>query len=296
MNFKRTWQKFAPVILQNRINLLTDTPHNKKKRREFIEHYRQKEALTNEESEALGFFKNHRYSSFPFKWSLKYDRYFPDIYLDEANSFHYVMFEGKKLYFPKSYSQNQIVWTMRSILKEQDCRSAHLYLTSEFQIEEGTIMIDGGVAEGSLPLSLIEKLKQLYLIECNLEWIEALNLTFAPWRDKVEIIGKYLSDTTDDQNVCIDELLEVKEDEKYFVKIDVEGYEKLALKGMAEFFQKVKNLKMCLCTYHKENDAKDLEQFVIEKKLIYEFSDSHLLYDNEDKVPTFRKALIRAKR
>jgi hypothetical protein len=289
-------QKYAPIMNQNRINLLTDTPHNKKKRREFIEHYRQKEALTNEESEALGFFKNHRYSSFPFKWSLKYDRYFPDIYLDETNSFHYVMFEGKKLYFPKKYSPHQIIWTVRSILKEQDVRSAHLYLTSEFQIEEETIMIDGGVAEGSLPLSLIEKLKQLYLIECNLEWIEALNLTFAPWRDKVEIIGKYLSDTTNDQNVCIDELLEVKEDEKYFVKIDVEGYEKLALKGMTEFFQKVKKLKMCLCTYHKENDAKDLEQFVIEKKLIYEFSDSHLLYDNEDKVPTFRKALIRAKR
>ena len=121
-----------------------------------------------------------------------------------------------------------------------------------------------------------------------------MKLTFAPWKEKVEIVTKYLSDITDEQHVSIDNLVEVKEEEKYFIKLDVEGYEKQTLKGMNRFFSQVKNLKMCVCTYHFENDAVEISKMLENREMSYEFSEGWLLFSMENKMPSFRKALIRA--
>ena len=295
-SLKLIWQKIAPQYIQSFVNIYTDTSENKEKRKKVLSYYesKRKSELSVEERDVIRFFQHHRYSPFPYRWTLKYDKLIPEVLFDDTVSFYYILFEGKRLYFPKNFTRNQVIWTMRSILKEQDEKSAHLYLTDTFQVENDSIMVDGGVAEGSLSLSLIEKLKKLYLIECEPNWLEALRLTFSPWKDKVEIIGKYLSDTADEQNVSIDSLLEVKADEKYLIKLDVEGYEKQALKGMNHFFSKVKNLKMCVCTYHFDNDAVDIHHMLKDKRLNCEFSDGYLLFDNENELPTFRKALIRA--
>ena len=295
-SLKLIWQKSAPLFIQNFLNIFTDSLENKAKRKKILNYYRNKakNKLTWEESELIRFLKHHRYSPFPFQCALKYDNLIPEVLFDESVSFHYVLFEGKKLYFPRNFTRNQVMWTMRSISKEQDKKSAHLYLTDAFQVENGSIMVDGGVAEGSLSLSLIEKLKKLYLIECEPNWNEALKLTFAPWKEKVEIVTKYLSDITDEQHVSIDNLVEVKEEEKYFIKLDVEGYEKQTLKGMNRFFSQVKNLKMCVCTYHFENDAVEISKMLENREMSYEFSEGWLLFSMENKMPSFRKALIRA--
>ncbi len=295
---KLIWQKYAPLGIQSLINIYTDSPTNKEKRKKLLRYYQSKSGneLSQEERDAFCFFKRHRYSPFPFKWTLKYDKLIPEIFFDDSVSFHYVLFEGKKLYFPGNYSRNQVMWTMRSILKEQDRNSAHLYLTENFRVDEGSIMVDGGVAEGSLSLSLIEKVKKLYLIECEPSWIEALNLTFAPWKEKVEIIGKYLSDKTDEHNITIDSILEADENGKYFIKLDVEGYEKQTLNGMNNFFAKVRDLKMCVCTYHYENDAAELEKMLKDRGMSCEFSESRLLFSMHGEIPSFRKALIRARK
>ena len=297
-SIKLIWQKVAPLQIQSLINLYTDTPVNKEKRKAFLRNAksRKKSELTPEEVEAIRFFKTHRFSPFPFRWTLKYDNLMVDVLYDDSVSFYYVLFEGKRLYFPKNYTRNQVIWTMRSILKEQDQKSAHLYLTEDFQVEEGTIMIDGGVAEGSLSLSLIEKVKKLYLIECEPNWVEALQLTFAPWKDKVVFIGKYLSDKSDEQNINIDSMLEVNPQDKYFIKLDVEGYEKQTLIGMSHFFSVVKNLKMCVCTYHFQKDADEIYAILTGKGLKCEFSDGYLLFDQGSTFSTFRKALIRAEK
>jgi len=295
-SYKFYWQKYAPQSIQSVVKLYSDSDLNKARRSFLLKNSKPIKNQQTEIQEAISFLKTHRFSSLPYFWSLKYDNFTTEIYFDKQFSFHYIIFEGKKLYFPKHYSQFQILWTMRGILKEQDRNSAHCYLTDEFQVENGSIVIDGGVAEGSFSLSIIEKIKKLYLIECQPEWIEALKLTFFPWKDKVEIIGKYLSDSDSENTVSVDNFVEVQESEKYFVKFDIEGYEMLAFEGMKKFFDETKNLKMCVCTYHHEEDAQNINKYLTDKGLNCNFSDSYIVFVDENEVPGFRKALIRTEK
>lgn len=297
-SLKLIWQKQAPLYLQNSIKLFTDNEVNKTRRREVLKQYKNSttDSQPAEIVEAIKFLKRHCFSNFPYKWSLQYENYIPEIYIDSTNHFYYTIFEGKKLYYPKRYTENQVLWTVRSILKEQDINSPHLYLTDKFQIENNSILIDAGVAEGSFSLSTIEKVKKLYLIECEPDWLEALKFTFEPWKDKVVIVGKYLSDVVSDTSVSIDNIIEIDEKEKYFFKFDIEGYEKQAFAGMKNFFAKVKNLKMTVATYHNLNDANDINKILSNERLKCHFSESYLLFNNGNEIPNFRKAIIRAEK
>ena len=156
---KLLWQKFAPQSVQSLIQLYTDTDINKARRKKLIQNYRPASIQQAEIKEAIRYLKTHRFSPLPFFWTLKYDNYTTEVYFDSEVSFRYIIFEGKRLYFPKQYTDFQVLWTMRGILKEQDEHSPHLYLTPDFQLENDSILIDGGVAEGSFSLSVIEKVK-----------------------------------------------------------------------------------------------------------------------------------------
>jgi len=295
-SIKFYWQKYAPEFIQSLVKLYSDSEINKARRLYLLRNSKPIKNQPNQIQEAISFLKTHRFSPLPYFWSLKYDNFTTEIYFDEESSFHYIIFESKKLYFPKHYSQFQILWTMRGILKEQDIESAHCYLTDEFQVKNGSVVIDGGVAEGSFSLSNIEKIKKLYLIECQPEWIEALQLTFHPWKDKVEIIGKYLSDSDNENTVSVDSFIEINQKEDYFVKFDIEGYEMKAFQGMKKFFDETKNLKMCVCTYHHEEDAEIINKYLTNKGLNCNFSNSYIVFVDEKEVPSFRKALIRAQK
>ena|ERR1035437_5906520 len=137
-SLKLIWQKQAPLYLQNSIKLFTDNEVNKTRRREVLKQYKNSttDSQPAEIVEAIKFLKRHCFSNFPYKWSLQYENYIPEIYIDSTNHFYYTIFEGKKLYYPKRYTENQVLWTVRSILKEQDINSPHLYLTDKFQIEK----------------------------------------------------------------------------------------------------------------------------------------------------------------
>ena len=47
--------------------------------------------------------------------------------------------------------------------------------------------MDAGCAEGYTSLEVVEEVDHLYLFECDEAWIEALEATFALWREKVTI-------------------------------------------------------------------------------------------------------------
>ena len=38
----------------------------------------------------------------------------------KQNKFLYVWYEGKKMYFPKSFTSTEVVWAVRAALREQD--------------------------------------------------------------------------------------------------------------------------------------------------------------------------------
>ena len=85
--------------------------------------------------DGLFFLKFGKFSVQPFKWTLEYDRIIPDVRFCETHQRHYLLFSDKKLYFKKGYSLNYAQYLSRSLLKEQDIRSAHVYQTPDFQVE-----------------------------------------------------------------------------------------------------------------------------------------------------------------
>jgi len=183
------------------------------------------------------------------------------------------------------------------LMLEQDANSPHRYITNNFKVNDGDVVVDIGSAEGNFSLSNIEKIKKLYLVEADPGWNEALNATFAPWKDKVVILNKYASDKDDEQNISLDGLLQ-HEEKVNFIKIDVEGAEQQVLAGATVVVNKNKDLKVALCTYHRQDDAETFARLLTEKRFTIEFSNGYMIFINSDrsqfKPPYLRKGLIRA--
>lgn len=291
------FQKFFPTGLILFFRFIFESKELKFRRKAVLKRYNDSALLENSIiREGIRFLKCHKLTPFPYKWALKYDNLFPDVFFDNDHEMFYTKYCGHKLYYPKGYTKMRAIRATRCILKEQDPLSSHLYLTSDFNIEPDSIVVDAGVAEGNFALSVIDKVKRLYLIECNPTWVETLKVTFAPWKEKIVFVEKYLSDTDDDQFVTIDHLVQHAENEKYFVKMDIEGFEKQALAGMKQLLTKSGNLKMDICTYHQEDDLLQIGSMMDKYGLKYHVSDGYLLFSQQNETPAFRKTLIRAEK
>lgn len=85
-------------------------------------------------------------------------------------------------------------------------------------------------------LEIVDKAKHVYLFEAEESWIGDLEKTFAPWKEKVTIVRKYVSDIDDDNNVRLDSFFNKSILKPTFIKIDVEGAEMNVLNGCASLF------------------------------------------------------------
>lgn len=215
--------------------------------------------------------------------------------IDKACGLPYVNHEGKKLYFQKEATVKTLKNHYLSLLREQSPHSPHLYTNEHFDVKEGYIIYDIGSAEGIFALTHIDKAKYVVLFEADEEWLKALHATFAPWKDKVVIVPKYVSDIDDDQNSTISSF--IKENPHLvpdFIKIDVEGAEMKVMKGMGEHMGR-KGLKMAVTTYHYLNDYQEISAFLSQWGFLQEPSEGvTLLTLEEQRAPFFRKGLIRA--
>ena len=180
----------------------------------------------------------------------------------------YVMHEGKKLYFTKNKDEVGVKNNYIALAKEQDKNSPHCYLSEQdlkdiidYKKRGGYIrLFEFGTAEGMFSLKLSELVDEIHLFECKPEWIEALQLTFSPWKEKVSIINKYVTDKNDDNSVSLDEYLSGKPYEGLdIVKMDIEGAEIDALHGMKNFLRDSKNFKLFVCVYHNQEDEKQVK-------------------------------------
>lgn len=102
----------------------------------------------------------------------------------------------------------------------------------------GKTLLDIGSAEGFTALDTIEVTRFVYLFEYEDKWIEALQATFEPWKEKTMIVKKYISDHDDDVNAALDNFLKDKSRKDIFLKMDIEGAECMALQGCMELFAK----------------------------------------------------------
>lgn len=251
--------------------------------------------ITEEQREVISFLERNPLTIFPYPFSGDYSPEKVEVHTDPANDLPYVIQDGKKLYFKRRWSVKRIQRAYSDLSREQDPMSPHRYLSGTFAISDTDSLADIGAAEGNFALSVIEKIRKLYLVEYDQEWVEALNATFAPWKDKVVIIGKYLSDSDDAKNMRMDTLLEMHPDIS-FIKIDVDGFEQKVLNGSARTLAGVSPLKIALCTYHKNDDETVFTRILENNGFSVTPSRGYMIhyYDKKIKSPWLRRGLIRA--
>lgn len=206
-------------------------------------------------------------------------RNLPTVYYDSEAGMHYVFLGNKRMYYPKGHSEGSVMGQVCFFYLEQDENSPHRYLDDKFQVMEGDIVIDAGVAEGNFALDVVEKAKKVYLVECEHEWVEALEKTFEPWKEKVVIIEKMLGNQDDDTHIMIDSFVE--EGEVNFIKLDVEGAEIDSLKGASKVLENSKHVKCAICAYHRKNAEKDIRA-LLEEKGFYTTTTKGYMFFKED--------------
>ena len=180
-----------------------------------------------------------------------------------------------------------------SLITENDPESPHCYLSDDFKIGPDDVLVDVGCAEGLLSLDAVETAKKIYLFEYDDNFIEALKHTFDSWKDKVEIVKKFVSDNDEGDNISLDTFFEDKTDKPTFIKIDVEGAEQKVLNGMRRICESADNLKAAICTYHKRDDF-EIFSSTMRNNGFRVSASGYMLYPYDFEPPYFRRGLIRA--
>jgi hypothetical protein len=230
----------------------------------------------------------------PYPFVKSYEAKNIDVFKDAANGLFYVLQNGRKLYYSRKYNTVEAVQeSYNSLVVEQHPNSPHLYLKQGFEVAEGDFVMDIGAAEGNFSLDVVETAGKIIIVEAEEHWIEALKATFEPWKDKVEIIHKYISDTNDSRCATLKSL--VGETPVDFLKLDVEGAEMSILNSSAELLRRKQIRKLAVCTYHKKKDEHLFGQLL--KGYGYDFSQTPgvmLFVYGQLTPPYFRKVLIQA--
>ena len=267
-----------------------------RKRDDILSYFRKHVPENKEIEEAVNYLKNSSLHTFcaPFREAYKWENI--NVLIDASNGLRYVMHQGKKLYFVRSFNDRTVKYCYNGLRTEQDPDSPHCYLSDSFTVKQDDVLLDVGSAEGIFALTHIDKLKHVVLFERDPQWVEALEATFAPWKEKVTIIRKYVSDCDDAENITIDSFLADKPYIPTFIKIDVEGAEKRVLNGMQKTI-KLAELKMALCTYHQQKDFGEFSHYLSDIGFKWNASKCVMLFLNDlesVRAPYFRKGLIRA--
>lgn len=223
---------------------------------------------------------------------------------DQQRKLPFVMHENKKLFFPKTWTADRVVSTYMAFIENENIlggnykeKSPHQYETDNFCVNENDVLMDIGSAEGLFALHVINRVKKIYLIESDTLWIEALNATFEPYKEKVEIINKLISDTDTVKTITLSSILINELTSSLFIKMDIEGYETIVLNASKNILSQNLNVKIACCTYHNQTDAETLTKIFTSMDYEVEFSDGYILYTDDKLMPPyFRKGVIRAKK
>lgn len=221
-----------------------------------------------------------------------------DIAYDEENQLYYGLYEGKKLYFSRNQrTKQEALQYLNGLAGEQSEHSPHKYMSDSFMVKKGEVVFDIGSAEGNFALSVIEQAGEVYLFEYAEQWTKPLELTFAPYKEKVHIVRKYVSDYANEETTTLDKFCQENQINKIdFVKMDVEGAERSILRGAGNMIAAGNIRKMAICTYHRYDDAKVLSEMLPEYEK--EWAEGHMILVPpefwESEFPHITKGLMRA--
>ncbi len=268
-------------------------------RRKILDHFKSLPGseVSDEQREVLDYLEKYPLSIFPYHFGHLYKPSDVKVFYDDDPGMKFVLLYGKRLYFKKRWNEKRIKRGFSDLLREQDPKSPHRYLTPQFDAEENDVIADIGAAEGNFSLSVVDKVKKVCIFEYNREWARALRETFAPYGEKAEIINKMVSVTDDESHIRLDTFLNERKDIT-FLKIDVDGAEQEVLSSCMEILRSKRPLKIALCTYHKANDEQDFTRLLLDCGFDVAVSGGYMIpyYDKKINSPWLRRGLIRAVR
>lgn len=239
-------------------------------------------------NQAYTFIGRHGITSYPYEYSLEYYARKFVVERDQEQNLPYVNHHGKRLYFPESYSAEMVEKNYRSLLIEQDAQAAHRYVRSYDELTNRTLL-DVGAAEGIFSLDTIELTKQVIMFECLEQWQKPLRATFAKWVNKVTFVKKYVGNKSEGEFITIDEFMKGHEKNDLFIKMDIEGAERMALEGAKETM-KGRNIRLSVCTYHRKGDPEFMEEMLKKAGYSTEFTKGMMYWDKK-----LSKGIIRGK-
>jgi len=268
----------------------------------------------------IDYYVRHEQESLPYKKELDYLRrlgaycnfpYQPapmptiDTGFDTASNMAYVIHRHKKLFFPAKFSVEEAAAAYSNYIQEEkilgisDTGDApHQYQSPSVQVEDGDVVFDIGAAEGLFALDHIEKASRAVIVENDPQWVAALQLTFAPYSEKVTIIQKGISSTDTEHTLSLKTLLAHEDYRSAFIKMDIEGYELPSIASALDFLKEKKGTKLAMAAYHRQHDADELLALLNSIGYTTEFSTGYMLFHLYD-IPTppyFRHGVIRAKK
>jgi hypothetical protein len=244
----------------------------------------------NDETKAFSFIGRHGITSYPNPYSLEYRNRVVNVEVDAEKNLPFVIHAGKRLYFPESFSPEKVKKDYLALLIEQDNRSAHRYVRSYDELQNRTLL-DVGAAEGIFALDTIKQTKHVIFFECMEYWQKPLQATFAEWSDKVTFVKKFVGNKTSGDFITIDEFLSGKAQDNLFIKMDIEGAERMALEGAKQTLTTGKNIQLAICTYHRKGDPEYMQSLMEGMGYSVEFSEG-LMYWNK----RVSKGVIRCKK
>lgn len=201
-----------------------------------------------------------RLISYPFMD--EYDSLPIETGFDESKGMIYVIHRGRRMYFPRSWSQQRVEDYYKTLIAEQDERSPHCYLKNGYEVKPGDVILDVGAAEGFFALNHLEDAEKIYLFEADDEWIETLCSTFENEGDNIVLVPGYVGDTNGNGNITIDNVLYGQK--VNYIKMDIEGYERAALTGARAVLESNPDITCAICAYHCHGDSEWIRSYLKE--------------------------------
>lgn len=226
--------------------------------------------------EILSYIEKKGLNVFNYSFVEKYKDISIQVDFDNDNGLFFVVHNGKKMYMSRKFNSYKSVKDYYiGLMIEQDISSPHRYTDEDFGVEYGDVVIDAGAAEGIFTMEVIEKVSKVYLLEPEIDWVEALGYTFDQYKDKVKIIQGYASAYDEGIFFKIDSIIDEKVN---FIKMDIEGDERIALEGAERIIEKSDDLKLAICTYHNDSDEELISSFFSKHYIEYEFTKGYMWF------------------
>ncbi len=230
-----------------------------------------------------------------------------DVRYDAARGLSYVLHDGKRLYYPASWGKMSIAVSYRNAMYIEGilgegclAKSPHNYLDDRFPVKSGAVVCDFGAAEGLVGLHFSECASRLIIGECDEKWLDPLKTSFSPYKEKTTFVTQPLG-MGDDKASCARILTEMADEVgpkvPFFIKFDIEGAERFAIREAEAFFTTHPDVTVVCAAYHRQDDAEVLEKLFKEWGYETAFSDGAMLFLLDRLAPPyFRHGVLYAKK